>query len=233
MRDVLASGSVHISANFLAGAGVAVAVAAVLISILLWRLGSPRRLLTYMLAADTPLLTRGARRLAGDELDVSLGGQALTDPHVIAIQVASRSRRDIRAADFDDQEPLKLDMGTPVLKMLRCYTGGPDMPRIQVDVQDSKLAIGPGLLKYRQAIIVSLLTDGPVTLSCPNPALADVSVRHWSADQAYPHRRARQVLALLTILIVLAIGILTVASLPTTISPGGHPFSPHGPSRGG
>jgi len=72
---VLASGSFHLSGNFWAPLAVVVAV---LVPVIIWRLGTPSRLLLYSLVSDTALLTSHARaRTAGAELQIILGGQEL------------------------------------------------------------------------------------------------------------------------------------------------------------
>jgi len=180
---VLASGSIQISANFWAGAGVVAAVAAIVVAVLLWYLGSPRRLLLYSLTSQTALLTRGTRQRAVPDLAVTLSGEPLDDPHVASLQIESRGRRDIRGADFENTQPLKLDVGTPVLKLLDSETGGTAMPEIKIATEGSAVVIGPSLIKGGQVIIIDLLTDGPVTLTCPSPALADVTVRERRANE--------------------------------------------------
>jgi hypothetical protein len=152
------------------------------VPIVLWFLGSPRRLLVYSLVSDTALLTSGAREQVGLGLEVTLSGQVLDDPHVVWLQVYSRSRRDIRVTDFENSVPLILDLGTPILNLLAVDTGGPGMPDIKVETERTMVAIGPGLIKKGQTISVSLLTDSPALLTCPNPQIADVTVRSRRPD---------------------------------------------------
>lgn len=112
------------TANFWAGATVAVALAAIAVSVILWLRGSPQRLLLYSLGSETALLSGTARLQAGPDLEVTLRGEALDDPHVVSVRVESRSRRDIRSADFENGDPLKISLGSPVLRTLNTDTGG-------------------------------------------------------------------------------------------------------------
>jgi hypothetical protein len=166
-----------VTANFWAGATVAVALAAIAVSVILWLRGSPQRLLLYSLGSETALLSGTARLQAGPDLEVTLRGEALDDPHVVSVRVESRSRRDIRSADFENGGPLKISLGSPVLRTLNTDTGGEAMPRVPVGTEGSTVLVGPGLIKPGQVISIDLLTDGAVALTCPSPALADVSVR--------------------------------------------------------
>jgi hypothetical protein len=179
---VLASSPFYTSGTFWAGAAVAVAVVALVVPIVLWFLGSPRRLLVYSVVSDTALLTSGAREQVGLDLQVTLRGQVLDDPHVVQLQVESRSRRDIRGTDFENGMPLKLDLGTPILNLVTVDTGGSEMPDIKVQTESTMVSIGPGLIKKGQIISVGLLTDSPVLLTCPNPQIADVVVRQRRPD---------------------------------------------------
>ncbi|MGP0022302.1 MAG: hypothetical protein ACLPKE_02905 [Streptosporangiaceae bacterium] len=94
-----------------------------------------------------------------------------------SIRVKSRSRRDIRTTDFENGDPLRFSLGSPVLRTLDTDTGGEAMPQVPIDTEGSAVLVGPGLIKKGQVISIDLLTDGPVTLTCPSPALADVTVR--------------------------------------------------------
>ena len=125
---------------------------------------------------------QNARQQVGLGLEVTLNCQVLNDPHVVSLRVESRSRRDIRGADFEDDMPLTLDLGTPILNLLALDTGGRGMPDVKVETKRTTVAIGPGLVKRGQTIILNLLTDGPVSLTCPNPQLADVIVKERRPD---------------------------------------------------
>src|ERR1022692_2266232 len=116
---MLASGPFYISGTFWAGAGVAVAIVSVVIPVILWLLGSPRRLLTYSLVSPTALLTHGARRQGGGGLNrrVTRDEHLLNAPYVVSLRVESRSRRDIRRADFEEDQPFLLELNAPILKL--------------------------------------------------------------------------------------------------------------------
>lgn len=171
------SGAFYESSTFWAGASVAVAVTGISVAIVLWLRGSPRRLLVYNLDADTALLSSDARKRAGSDLQVVLGGQVVDNPHIVSFRIESRSRRDIRPEDFIGAAPLSFDMGTPILKLVHRDTGGEAMPDVLISVDGSKIVVAPSLVKSKQAIRLDLLTDGVVSVTCPRPALADVIVR--------------------------------------------------------
>ena len=59
---VLASGAFYTSGTFWGGAGAAVALVAIVVSVILWRFGGPRRRLTYSMPVATPLLSSHSPR---------------------------------------------------------------------------------------------------------------------------------------------------------------------------
>jgi len=179
---VLASSSSSVSDTFWAASGVIVALVAILVSVLIWRLGSPRRLLLYNLVSDAALLSSDARsRAAGAEFQIILGGRELDDPHFVSLRIVSRSRLDIRVEDFSESRPLVFELAAPILKVLHSDTGGDVMPEVITGTDGSTVTVGPSLINRRQVISLNLLTEGPVTLTCPRPALADVRIREGIA----------------------------------------------------
>jgi len=176
------------SASLWTGAGTVVAFLTLIVTVFLWRGGSTRKLIVYGLTSDTPLLSAEAlaRTDVTPDLRITLDGQVLRDPHFVSVVVASRSRRDIRRADFEDGIPLSIDVGAPIHKVLRSDTGGSRVPEIQLDVSGQCVSIGPGLIYRRQVISLDLLTDGPAELSCGNRSLADVTVRDGTNDDEEP-----------------------------------------------
>jgi hypothetical protein len=172
--------------DFWAEATATAAVLTLVMSVVLWYIGAPRRLIIYGVVSDTPLLDNEAWAHVTPDLQVTLNGQPVHDPHVVSVAAASRGRSDIRTSDFEKNKALIFDIGTPVLKLLRCDTGGAAMPEVQVNVDGSTVIIEPGLINRRQVISLDLLTDGPATLSCKNPTLANVTVRDGSDDDVQP-----------------------------------------------
>jgi hypothetical protein len=178
----IASGSFYYSLTFWAGAGVAVAIATLVIIILQLLTGSTRRTLTYSLLSDTALLSESAREKAGSDLQVTLDGQKLDDPHVVSIRVECKGRRDIRLEDFQGSKPLTLDVGVKVLKILSLV--GDEETELNVKTQsgNSAIAIGPGHIKNGQSISFDLLTNGEAKLRCNSP-IADVAIRQAQSDE--------------------------------------------------
>jgi hypothetical protein len=182
---VLASGLAHwyTSGTVWTAIGAVLTGLALVASVALWLFGSPRRMLVHSVS-DASLHSQSRPTVA--ELTVSLGRDVLTDPHVISFYVESRSRRDIRSTEFEGGRPLTFDMYQPILKLLRCDTGGRSRPEISVAIDGSQVLIGPNLIQRHQVIRVEFLTDGPVWPIYINPSLPDVTVRDGSGFLMQP-----------------------------------------------
>jgi hypothetical protein len=175
---VLASGPLYSSSVFWAVAGVAVAVATLAIITIQWRAAASRRVLTYSLVSDTALLKEGAREKAAG-LRVMLDDKVLNEPHVVSVRVEFRGRNDIERAEYDGSEPLTVDLGTTILMRLD-QGSGREKPTVSVNAES--VAIGPELIRSGQIINIDLLTVGPANLTCPNPPLANVTIRESQID---------------------------------------------------
>jgi hypothetical protein len=156
--------------------GVALALAAIVVAIVLWLVGAPRGVLGYRLPVIAPLLSRD-HNVRG--VTVSLeGGGPLHDPHVVSFEVASRSRRDIRSADFDQDRPLVFDLGADIVTTRKINANG-----IVGEVGNRTISIGPALIRRGQKLAVDLLTDGAPTVTVNNP-IADITIRDMAAGAA-------------------------------------------------
>jgi hypothetical protein len=182
---VLASGLTHwyTSGTAWTAIGAVLTAIALLVTVMLWLRGSPRRMLVHSVS-DSSLLSKS--RPTVPELTVTLDRQVLTDPHVISFYIESRSPRDIRSAEFEAARPLTFDMHQPILKLLNCQTGGRSMPEVAVTIDGSLLLIGPSLIQRHQIIRVEFLTEGPVWPICVNPSLPDVRIRDGSGFLVQP-----------------------------------------------
>lgn len=189
---------------------VSVIVAVVGVAVTVWvtlRAAYPKRRLSYAMPVITPLLNAGQDVRHG--LEVHRGGQILTDPHVLEVELVSQSRRDISNDNFNAGAPLRLDVGAPIIEILKTTSLPSDRGTPAVDIDGTTLRIGPGLIGKRQTISLSLLVDGPrPTLTCPQPPLIDVEVRK---QQELPARELRAWAAAVTSVVVATAAAVAVA----------------------
>lgn len=138
-----------------------------------WRAGfPPKKLLTYRLSEPTSLVSSESLGPAQAELSVTYSGSELSNPYVVTLYVESRSRRDIRSADFDQGTPLVFDLGAKILAVV----GGEESKPPAYTIVDNQVKIPPCLIRRGQLLRISLLTDGKPGLTYDSP-LVDVKVQ--------------------------------------------------------
>ncbi|SFK60097.1 hypothetical protein [Streptomyces pini] len=136
------------------------------------RASNPKRCITYW-TGDTPLL-RSHQRLEGG-LQVSRNGRTLADPRLVHIRITNTSRRDVPSAAFDRGEPIKVDIGKPILEVLGTETDPADAAPPQKSVAGTELRIGPGRIGRNQSVTYLLLIDGDPVYTWSH-SLIDVTV---------------------------------------------------------
>jgi hypothetical protein len=172
----LVAESFYVTGGFwVAAAGVAVALALGVFTLwLTWRASNPKRRLLYGMPVVTPLLNGGANVPHG--LEVRRDGQLLTEPHVLVLELFNQGRLDIPNHAFNQDRPLILDVGVRIVDILKTATPV-DQAVPAVEIDGTRLEIGPDLIKSRQMISITLLVDGlKPTLSCPPHPLIDIHV---------------------------------------------------------
>ena len=186
----LASGHFYDSTAF--GTAAAITLGLITIAVTIWvtlRAANQKRRLYYTLLADTPLI-RGRQDLS-KELKVIYGRRELNSPHVVSVQLVSRSRRDIAREAFDEGKPLCLDLGTPIVECVKVTTSPSDRPDPACAVDGSKLLIGPSHFGTRQTTVFSLLVDGKSPrITPPQQSLIDVRIEHGDGQVTPPQSHA-------------------------------------------
>ena len=127
---------------------------------------TPRWKLLYGMSTPTPLLAVPA----GMREDIEVfhrGGHALTDPHIVEVYLASRSRSDILKDNFNG--PLILDLGRPIISL---------DSKAQEVLAGSAISVGPRLIRRHEVLTFTALIDGPAaSLTYRNPP-GNVSFRN-------------------------------------------------------
>ena len=182
-------------------AGVAVAiVASVATAWVTWRVGYPRRRLSYQLRAATRLLNPDARDMAGD-LEVRRSGTVLCDPKVATVELANQGRIDIPSSCFDSGLAMRLELGVEIVDVLSVSSDPATARGPAVSADGTALRVGPGLIKAGQRVTVAVLLDGgEPAVTCPERPLIDVEIR----DQADLDARAARWRAMAAAAIVAA-----------------------------
>ncbi len=172
-----AASSWYGSGTFWAASGVVVAfLTGTALVVVTYLAAFPKRRLLYSMTLAAPMTDHaGGIR---DDLELLQRGSRLTDPHLVEIQLAGRGRKDIASSAYDNGEPIQLDIGVPIVKMLQSTSEPETLPIPKVTTERTKLRIGPSLIGRRQRITFTLLADGlRPRLTCESP-LIDVKIEN-------------------------------------------------------
>ena len=207
MSDMDVAGGWYTSGTFWAGAGticgVLGVVAVVWVTLLV---GIPRRRLFYQMQAVAPLVS-APHGIRGD-LELRHRGKLLSDPRAVTITIVSRGRKDIANDAYNDGQPLRLDVGAPVVELLQVISEPATLPPPAVAADGTSVNIGPSLIGRRHEITITVLTDGGrPRLSCRSP-LIDVQIQERS-DKPSTTERVLVVLSLLSLLLSLPAAIIS------------------------
>jgi hypothetical protein len=167
----------YTSGTFWAGAGVAVAALVGGATVVVTYMGAfSRRRLLWGASTVAPLLSApdGVR----GKLELRHDGQLLTDPHVLEVVLTVQGRRDIPSDAFDNDTPIRVEAGVPIVELLRVVAepSSPRAPGTRVD--GTALEVGPGLIGRRQKLTFTLLVEGEPDLDC-QAHLIDVDPRRY------------------------------------------------------
>jgi hypothetical protein len=138
----------------------------------------PKRQLALATLPPAPLLSTSNLAVSG--VQVIRDGRALTDPYLFTLTLTSTGRHDVTEASFAGAEPIAVDIGTPVVDILRITSTPERATAIRCTYAGNVLQIGPGLISRGQQVVIQALTEGAPVLGPQGPgirhALIDVDV---------------------------------------------------------
>jgi hypothetical protein len=118
------------------------------------------------------------------DLQVAYHGKPMKDPHIIVARLAYRGRRDLPSTAFDQDGPLRLDVGIGITALLHSAFTPSKEPTPKVRVSGKGVEIGPSLIRKKQEMEFVILADGPnMLLDCYGP-LTDVKIRPQRQEEA-------------------------------------------------
>lgn len=206
----------YTSGTFWAGAGTVAALLGAAAGVwATFMVGSLRRRLYYGMRAAAPLLAApdGMR----SKLELRYDGAPLADPQVLTVQLISRSRKDIPSDAYNDGQPLRLDVGAPILEILQTTSAPETLPPPSITRDGTALAIGPSLIGKRHNITITVLTDGGTpSLSCRSP-LIDVQIRERTDDGSSRNPAMAAMTWVAAIAVVVGLNVAVTAKTTTDV----------------
>jgi hypothetical protein len=114
----------------------------------------PRRVLRVDAPAPVPLLATESAAEIG--IEVKRNGLALNDPRLITLTLDSDGDYDIARTAFDDNRPIAVDLGAPIIELLQ-------QKGITASFDETTLRLGPDLIKKGSRASLLVLVDGPAS----------------------------------------------------------------------
>jgi hypothetical protein len=176
--------------------------------------------LYYVVHSDTALISE--RQDFSEQLVISYGNAELKSPRVVTVRLVSRGRLDISREAFDEGKPLCLDLGTPIVDLVKVTTSPSDRPDPACTLKGCSLLIGPSHFGRRQTTEFSLLVDGKSPhIVPPKQTLIDVNIEHGDGETLHKEKIIRRALTvsgvMFLVFIVAAIFHSAVVGIPAVI----------------
>lgn len=143
-----------------------------------------RKVITYELLDSVPFL-RNLPAVKSAGLSVIYNGGKLENPHLLQVQLTSKSYRDISSPAFDQHRPLCIDVGVPIVALLETRYDPDQGPFPKITTTGTTLQIWPDKIRHRQGMRFSILTDDPgAHLTCSSNPILNYDLREGVSYQA-------------------------------------------------
>jgi hypothetical protein len=183
---MLASAPWYTSATAIGWLAIVVAALCGVTTIALWRLGIPRRTLVYLVDSESLLLNSNTAPAPISDIKVTAGDRKVDDPYLTTLVISSRSRRDIRASDFDEGKALVFNFGVPIAARPGIqFRNGQNQPALRdtssLEQPVQSIEILPSLVRKGRWCRITVLSEGRPTITYESP-IADVTVRRLTGE---------------------------------------------------
>jgi hypothetical protein len=181
---LLAGGSIYTSGILSTVTGAVLTATSIVVGTwAVFRAANPKLRLMYSIPVVTPMLNAVADMPT--DIEVRRGDQVFKSPRIVYFKLAARGRRDISRTAFDDGQPIRFDIGTPIVQCLNVATKPDDRPNPAHFIDESALLVGPCMIARNQQTTFTLLVDGSEPqLTKPEQRLLDVRLEE--RDPAAP-----------------------------------------------
>lgn len=157
----------------------------------------PKRVLRVDVPPSAPLLATDSAAEIG--IEVKRDGLALTDPRLITLTLDSDGDYDIARTAFDDNRPIAVDLGAPIVELLQ-------QKGITASFDGTTLFLGPDLIKKGTRASLLILVEGPANTGSLAAQIAasliDVAVVTSSQSAISRRRGVAETLALVSLVAV-------------------------------
>jgi hypothetical protein len=177
----------------------------------------PRRRLRCTVVSRTRLMN--APQVVRENLKVLYKDQALADPFVMVLEIASTGRSAIPSDSFDNGRSLELKLDAEIETILSMEYRPPSATKPNIEGRGSGIEFHPELIARREIITTSILTEGnPGSVAVALNPFRDVKIEITDRELAQARRvkwtgRSVGVLAVLTAFAVAFAGYRTLRAV--------------------
>jgi hypothetical protein len=151
-----------------------------------WRPAPFTRLrMVYKLEASAPLIHEAVS--PDPKLMINYETESVREPHIMHISLSNTGKRDIPSYAFDQQMPLRIDLGAKIVAILNSTPQPDTAPELKACKCGTELAIGPSLIPSHVRLDFLLLVDGRGNGLTHKSPLENVELRQVIPGQRTEH----------------------------------------------
>jgi hypothetical protein len=189
-----------------------------------WKTNPKKRLICTIVSRSRLLDAPASMR---DELEMRYQNRTLTDPYVIACEIASAGRAAIPKRSFDDEQSLKLSLNAPILRLLAVEREPKSAFEPTILANHDIIELRPVLIAKREIIRLSVLTKGAVgSLGLNRDPFTDVKLETSDREAEEVRRRKRwsavrlatPIAALIALILVVVATTLSISNANAQVS---------------
>jgi hypothetical protein len=110
-----------------------------------------------------------------DKFEVSYDGKKIKDPQIVEIDISNIGHKDIAKSDFDDGQPLAIDIGASAIAPMEVLTTKSTVS-MKYEIDGDCVRLAPGLFPIRKVYRGRLLVEGTPSVSVPEHHIIDTDI---------------------------------------------------------
>jgi hypothetical protein len=154
-------------------------VAAIPVTILVYRLSQERKRFDNEFISGVRLLANEATRLAG-ELELRFRNDIIKDPYLLLVRLINTGNKPLAEGDFE--QPVRIELHAPVLSAWLAKSD-PEELSPKVTWQDTKVEVAPTLFNKGDWVAFVVLTDGE-----PKETSIDIRIVGVKKSRKFEHQ---------------------------------------------
>lgn len=114
-----------------------------------------KREITITALPPVPMLSDSSSSLS--DIRILLDEREISDPHMVTVTLTNTGRHDVVKGSFHDEEPLRIDFGSEIVRLTTAKQKPPHLP---VRIAGTQLELGPGHFRRGAEMTLQVLSGG-------------------------------------------------------------------------